>query len=215
LNLQNASAVFNMDQPWNPAVLEQRIGRVHRLGQKQPVQVLHFVARDTIEHGMLDLIRFKRSLFTGVLDGTQEEVFMGGTRLKKFMDGVETATGSIPPAPAEKPAVPASVAIVEEPTISTPTTTPMPVDVYGQLFSTVIGLGKSLLENLSQAAASPPSAGRGGSPAAPFSVEVDQITGKPCLKIPMPSADLLGQANVWLQALAGAFAKNAVGVKAE
>jgi superfamily II DNA/RNA helicase len=33
LNLQNASAVFNMDLPWNPAVLEQRIGRVHRLGQ--------------------------------------------------------------------------------------------------------------------------------------------------------------------------------------
>ena len=34
LNLQHASVVVNMDVPWNPAVLEQRIGRVHRLGQR-------------------------------------------------------------------------------------------------------------------------------------------------------------------------------------
>jgi len=38
-------------------------------------------------------------------------------------------------------------------------------------------------------------------------------TGKPCLKIPMPSADLLGQANVWLQALAGMIGKNAATAK--
>jgi superfamily II DNA or RNA helicase len=208
LNLQNASAVFNMDQPWNPAVLEQRIGRVHRLGQKQPVQVLHFVSRDTIEHGMLDLIKFKRSLFTGVLDGTQDEVFMGGTRLKKFMDGVEAATGAIP-TPSQTTPVAAPVVIPEETKIPvTPTASPVPADVYGQLFSTVIGLGKSLLENLSQAARSDPAASRSANGAAtPWAVEVDQTTGKPCLKIPMPSADLLGQANVWLQALAGAFGK--------
>ena len=36
LNLQNAQAVVNLDQPWNPAVLEQRIGRVHRLGPTPP-----------------------------------------------------------------------------------------------------------------------------------------------------------------------------------
>ena len=42
LNLQFASVVMNMDLPWNPAVLEQRIGRVHRLGQKQPVRVREF-----------------------------------------------------------------------------------------------------------------------------------------------------------------------------
>jgi len=214
LNLQNASAVFNMDQPWNPAVLEQRIGRVHRLGQKQPVQVLHFVARDTIEHGMLDLIKFKRSLFTGVLDGTQEEVFMGGTRLKKFMDSVETATGAIPPVAAS---VPASAVIPEETTIPiAPATAVVANDVYTQLFSTVLGLGKSLLENLSQAASVPV-----GSPritdgnASPWRVENDESTGKPILKIPMPSADVLGQANVWLQALAGAFAKNAAGAKTD
>jgi SNF2 family DNA or RNA helicase len=37
LNLQHASVVVNMDLPWNPAVLEQRIGRIHRLGQRNPV----------------------------------------------------------------------------------------------------------------------------------------------------------------------------------
>jgi superfamily II DNA or RNA helicase len=218
LNLQNASAVFNMDQPWNPAVLEQRIGRVHRLGQKQPVQVLHFVSRDTIEHGMLDLIKFKRSLFTGVLDGTQDEVFMGGTRLKKFMDGVEAATGSIPaqnapaatPEPTSAPAIqPPSSVIIAEPIISPPAV-PVPAgDMYAQLFSTVIGLGKSLLENLSSAAiAAQPSGERiTAATSTPWQVETDQTTGKPCLKIPMPSADMLGQANVWLQALAGMVGK--------
>ena len=53
LNLQHASVVLNMDLPWNPAVLEQRIGRVHRLGQRQPVRVVNFVAQGTIEEGML------------------------------------------------------------------------------------------------------------------------------------------------------------------
>ena len=53
LNLQHASVVVNLDQPWNPAVLEQRIGRVHRLGQQRPVRVVHFIAQGTIEEGML------------------------------------------------------------------------------------------------------------------------------------------------------------------
>ncbi|MEW5725678.1 MAG: DEAD/DEAH box helicase, partial [Thermodesulfobacteriota bacterium] len=96
LNLQNASVVVNMDQPWNPAVLEQRIGRVHRLGQHRPVRVVNFIAQDTIEHGMLSLLDFKKSLFSGVLDGGQSEVFLGGPRLKRFMESVEKATSSIP-----------------------------------------------------------------------------------------------------------------------
>src|SRR5206468_963133 len=82
-------------------VLEQRIGRVHRLGQQRPVHVLHFVSQGSIEHGMLDLLKFKKSLFAGVLDGGQDQVFMGGSRLKKFMDSVEKATGAIPEAALE------------------------------------------------------------------------------------------------------------------
>src|SRR5207253_2370614 len=96
LNLQFASVVVNMDLPWNPAVLEQRIGRVHRLGQRRPVQVVNFVAQGTIEEGMLGLLKFKKSLFAGVLDGGEKEVFLGGSRLNRFMESVEKTTGSIP-----------------------------------------------------------------------------------------------------------------------
>lgn len=96
MNLQCASAVINMELPWNPAVLEQRIGRVHRLGQRRPVRVVNFIASGAIEHGMLSLLGFKKSLFAGVLDGGQDEVFLGGTRLKSFMESVEKATGAIP-----------------------------------------------------------------------------------------------------------------------
>jgi superfamily II DNA or RNA helicase len=95
LNLQHAAAiVVNMDMPWNPAVLEQRIGRVHRMGQARGVQVINFVAKGTIEEGMLSLLAFKKSLFAGVLDGGQSEVILQGTRLSKFMESVEQVAGS-------------------------------------------------------------------------------------------------------------------------
>ena len=95
LNLQHASVVVNMDLPWNPAVLEQRIGRVHRLGQRQPVQVVNFVAQGTIEEGMLSVLKFKKSLFAGVLDGGERDVFLGGSRLTRFMETVEKTTAAI------------------------------------------------------------------------------------------------------------------------
>jgi SNF2 family DNA or RNA helicase len=92
LNLQHASVVLNMDLPWNPAVLEQRIGRVHRLGQTRPVRVVHLIAQGTIEEGMLARLGFKRSLFAGILDGGEREVFLDGGRLARFMESVEQAT---------------------------------------------------------------------------------------------------------------------------
>ena len=49
LNLQAANTVINVDLPWNPAVLEQRIGRAHRMGQQRPVQVYVLVTEETIE----------------------------------------------------------------------------------------------------------------------------------------------------------------------
>jgi superfamily II DNA or RNA helicase len=101
LNLQHASVVINVDLPWNPAVLEQRIGRVHRLGQRRPVRVVNFVAQGTIEHGMMDVLKFKKSLFAGVLDGGATDVFLGGSKLNKFMETVEAATGAIPEAMIE------------------------------------------------------------------------------------------------------------------
>uniref|UniRef100_UPI0035AEC1F0 helicase-related protein n=1 Tax=Accumulibacter sp. TaxID=2053492 RepID=UPI0035AEC1F0 len=96
LNLQHAAAVVvNMDLPWNPAVLEQRIGRVHRLGQTRGVQVVNFVARGTIEEGMLAVLAFKQSLFSGVLDGGDDEVVLQGSRLARFMETVDRVTGEM------------------------------------------------------------------------------------------------------------------------
>jgi hypothetical protein len=96
LNLQHAAAVVvNMDLPWNPAVLEQRIGRVHRMGQSRGVQVINFVAQGSIEEGMLSVLAFKKSLFAGVLDGGEHEVFLQGTRLSQFMKSVEQVAGAM------------------------------------------------------------------------------------------------------------------------
>ncbi|MBI3154271.1 MAG: DEAD/DEAH box helicase [Burkholderiales bacterium] len=108
LNLQHAAAtVVNMDLPWNPAVLEQRIARVHRMGQKRPVQVVNLVAQAGIEEGMLGVLAFKQSLFAGVLDGGASEVFLQGTRLARFMKTVEevsAAARAAGPAEAAPPA---------------------------------------------------------------------------------------------------------------
>ena len=93
LNLQHASTLVNMDLPWNPAVLEQRIARIYRLGQKKPVQVVNYVAKGTIEEGMLSVLAFKRSLAEGILDGGAGEILLGGSRLTRFMKDIENVTG--------------------------------------------------------------------------------------------------------------------------
>ncbi|MDX2159127.1 MAG: DEAD/DEAH box helicase [Hyphomicrobiaceae bacterium] len=69
LNLQVASAVVNVDLPWNPAKLEQRIARAWRKGQVRSVTVVNLVAEDTIEHSMVHLLGAKQALADGVLDG--------------------------------------------------------------------------------------------------------------------------------------------------
>jgi superfamily II DNA/RNA helicase len=102
LNLQHASALVNMDLPWNPAVLEQRIARIHRIGQARPVQVINFVAKGTIEEGMLSVLAFKRSLSAG--DGGSGEISLGGSRLNRFMKDVENVTGSMGEGEALTPA---------------------------------------------------------------------------------------------------------------
>ncbi|MGQ0672672.1 MAG: DEAD/DEAH box helicase [Hyphomicrobium sp.] len=69
LNLQAASGVVNVDLPWNPAKLEQRIARAWRKGQMRHVTVVNLVAEDSIEHGMVHLLGAKQALADGVLDG--------------------------------------------------------------------------------------------------------------------------------------------------
>lgn len=79
LNLQRAAnACINLEQPWNPAVLEQRIGRIYRLGQKQPIDVFNLVSEGSIEARIAGIVGSKRVLFKGVFDGTTNEVRFEG-----------------------------------------------------------------------------------------------------------------------------------------
>ncbi len=75
LNLQHAAnCVVNLELPWNPAVLEQRIGRIYRLGQSQPIDVFNLVCEEGIESRIADLVGSKQAFFKGLFDGDSESV---------------------------------------------------------------------------------------------------------------------------------------------
>src|SRR5205814_8861671 len=67
LNLQAANTVISVDLPWNPAVLDQRIARVRRMGQKQPVQVFVLITEQTIEENLLATLSAKHELALAAL----------------------------------------------------------------------------------------------------------------------------------------------------
>ncbi|MCH8525947.1 MAG: DEAD/DEAH box helicase [Kiritimatiellae bacterium] len=69
LNLQNANVVINMDLPWNPAKLEQRIARAWRKQQTRSVQVINLVTENSLEEAMIGKLAYKTALADSVLDG--------------------------------------------------------------------------------------------------------------------------------------------------
>jgi len=62
-NLQFCHVMINVDLPWNPMQIEQRVGRLHRVGQRSDVLVTNLVARDTIEQQILSVLEAKINLF--------------------------------------------------------------------------------------------------------------------------------------------------------
>jgi SNF2 family DNA or RNA helicase len=86
VNLQSANVLINVDLPWNPAVLEQRIGRIYRLGQKKHIQVFNLVSKFSIEHRILYLLDFKRDVFKGVIEEEGEDQVM----MEGFLQSVKT-----------------------------------------------------------------------------------------------------------------------------
>jgi hypothetical protein len=74
------------------------------MGQKRPVRVINFVAKGSIEEGMLSVLAFKRSLSAGILDGGAGEISLGGSRLNRFMKDVEKVTGRMGKSEAVTPA---------------------------------------------------------------------------------------------------------------
>jgi SNF2 family DNA or RNA helicase len=67
INLQFCHHVINYDLPWNPMKLEQRIGRVHRLGQEHDVHIYNLAIHNTIEEDILDLLYVKLDVFEKVV----------------------------------------------------------------------------------------------------------------------------------------------------
>lgn len=94
LNLQVASVLVNLDLPWNPAVLEQRIARIYRIGQTKSVQVFNMVAERTIEERMLSTLNFKSNMSEGILDNGTDAVFMEESKFNRLMETVEEVTAS-------------------------------------------------------------------------------------------------------------------------
>jgi superfamily II DNA or RNA helicase len=223
LNLQHASVVLNMDLPWNPAVLEQRIGRVHRLGQRQPVRVINFVAQGTIEQGMLEVLRFKKSLFAGVLDGGEKDVFLGGSRLTKFMETVESATAAIPEAMLEdaeealrtpqeqgeegrpdrqtgrrrsRPAAGGATRPAPVADVEAEEEAAAPATAAVDPWSALAQVGMALLQQFVSGArpAASPSSGAKATPTTRSMVGRDEQTGEAYLKVPLPAPEVLDQA---------------------
>jgi superfamily II DNA/RNA helicase len=216
LNLQHASTLVNMDLPWNPAILEQRIARIHRIGQIRPVRVINFVAKGTIEEGMLSVLAFKRSLSAGILDGGSGEISLGGSRLNRFMKDVENVTGSMGESEAITPAeevtsgamdvgvksaedanvdtgaVEAAISRTDGPEASSRDTSSDPWQALVQLGVQFIG---------ALAATDKPNAA-----VHPW-IERDSVTGAQSLKVPLPAPEIAKQLANALSALADTLRK--------
>jgi hypothetical protein len=89
LNLQVASYLINFDLPWNPMRVEQRIGRIDRIGQSRPiVTVRNYVIPDTVEESVYDALARRIDLFAGLVG-----------RLQPILGATEAAFGRIFRAP--------------------------------------------------------------------------------------------------------------------
>ncbi len=62
-NIQFANSIVNYDLPWNPMKIEQRIGRIHRIGQTQDVFIFNFCLKDSIEEYILRILHDKINMF--------------------------------------------------------------------------------------------------------------------------------------------------------
>ena len=213
LNLQHASTLVNMDLPWNPAILEQRIARIHRMGQKRPVRVINFVAKGTIEEGMLSVLAFKRSLSAGILDGASGEISLGGSRLNRFMKDVENVTGSMGESEAVTPAEEVTNIVTSDSAQSTEdANVDMDVGTEGTAIVRADGAEappldagadpwQALAQVGAQFVAALAAANNPDSPAHPW-IERDPITGVRSLKMPLPSPETARQLANALSALA-------------
>ena len=89
LNLQNTDCMINFELPWNPARLNQRIGRIHRIGQQSSkINVINLITKNSIEEKVYAGINLKQELFDAALDGKGDEVDMSRENKNKFVNQI-------------------------------------------------------------------------------------------------------------------------------
>jgi SNF2 family DNA or RNA helicase len=183
LNLQAASAVVNFEPPWNPARLEQRIGRVHRMGQANPVHVVHLLTKGSIEERVWETLKLKKSLFAGVFDSPTAEVSFEALGKKSVLQSVKEIFADQPGRPKpviDQPAAkPVPVAAVPEPVVPAP----QPPAAFEQAAAGLIETGVRFLESLAAVAQNAPT-GEGLSSL----IANDPRSNRPVLSIPLPAS---------------------------
>jgi hypothetical protein len=202
LNLQAVSAVINFEPPWNPARLEQRIGRVHRLGQAHPVHVVHLLTKGSIEERVWETLKLKKSLFAGVFDSPTGEVSFAALGKKSILQEVKEIFANQEGRP--KPlvdAIPAKpVPIQSGPAPAAPAASPSAG--FEQAAAGLMETGVRFLESLAAVAQSAP-AGEGLSGL----LSRDPRTNTPVLSIPLPESLDQGRVVRAISALLSAFSR--------
>jgi hypothetical protein len=146
LNLQAGSALINLDMPWNPAVLDQRIARIHRLGQKQKVQIFLLLAEYSYEQQVASLVKGKRDLFDNVIspDATEDVVGVSKKMLQSIVDDL-TGTEQEKPEPELK--LDEETVAIEQNQVVDKTTIPIEAEEDNTLTSALISKIQSTFSN--------------------------------------------------------------------
>ena len=138
LNLQSGAVLVNLDVPWNPAVLEQRNARIHRLGQTRTVQIITMVAVDSYEEQVFALVRNKQDLFDNVVgeDATEDVVGISKKLLETLVE--DLAGPVIETAPRPEDDVATVEASLDAATETIPAATPAAEDTMALAISRCI-----------------------------------------------------------------------------
>ncbi len=147
---------------------------------------------------MLALLAFKKSLFAGVLDGGKSDIHLGGSRLTRFMEGVQRATAppvpeaasAAPPAPEPPAAQLTNGSAAEASVVATP---------EGNPWQPLLALGQALLQEITGA----PDADASGR--ATGLVQLDPETGERYLRLPVPEPDAVARLTEALRDVLGAI----------
>lgn len=186
LNLQSANVVINVDLPWNPAVLEQRIARAHRMGQKNPVHVYLLVTEGTLEERLLDTLAMKQDLAVAALDVESDvtEVHLE-SGLEELRRRLERLLGETPDAPIDRSQQDRVISQTESLTHRRERV----AAAGGQLIGAALSLVSELIDSQGRPAADPKLVNRLQEGLAQ-SIERDD-TGRPQLRITLPNDDAL------------------------